>query len=668
MMRDATRSPMSDTELSRSLRIVAAALAAFVLVGGVLSLLGWLLDVPRLTDWQNSDVSIQGNSAAMLAICGLSALLYLVGFRKIVVVLGFVVAVAGALFVAQHFTGRDFGINHQLLFGRTWGQSTTVTPGRMGPPASASLLLLGVAILLLGATKTGSSWRGLIPKLTTAVALICAFSLVGYLFQARHFYAIPWRTAIAFQTTTMLVSIAVALTIVVHEQQPMRILREHSAAGLLARRVLPLLVILPPLISFLRVKGEELRFYDPGTGIALSSILMIVILVGIMWSALLVVSRHEQREREADRKKDEFLATLAHELRNPLAPLRNALHILRLKDSQSPEVVWSRDVIDRQLQQMTRLVDDLLDVSRISRGKIELRRERVELSQLVERAVETSRPLIDQGKHQLIVSIPETPILISADVIRVAQIFSNLLNNAAKFSDPGGQIHLSAEVRDKRVVVRVKDTGIGIPADKLARVFDLFTQVDHSIEKSHGGLGIGLTLVDRLVQLHGGTVSAHSDGIGKGSEFIVTLPLAGAPFAQAREPIAWAAGGNGRTAGSTRRILIADDNRDAAESLGMMLQLSGNEIRMAFDGVEAVSVAEEFRPDVALLDIGLPGMNGYDVARRIRERAGNSSIVLIAVTGWGQDEHRRRSKDAGFDHHLVKPVAPRVIIDLLATL
>jgi PAS domain S-box-containing protein len=368
--------------------------------------------------------------------------------------------------------------------------------------------------------------------------------------------------------------------------------------------------------------------------------------------------------KESDRRKDEFLAILAHELRNPLAPIRNAVQIYRAKGLPVPELQWATEVIDRQVHQMTRLVDDLLDVSRITKGKIELRKERVELAVVVNSAVEASRPLIEKWGHELTVTIPPQPIQLEADPIRMVQVLSNLLNNAAKYMDQGGRIWVIAERQSDHVLIRVKDTGIGIPTETLPRIFDMFTQVDHSLKRSEGGLGIGLTLVQRLVEMHGGTVEARSDGPGKGSEFVVRLAVA--VEVKGQGPQGAACDREKGAASARRRILVVDDNRDAADSLGMLLLMMGNEVYTAHDGLEAVGAAAAFQPDVVLLDLGLPKLNGYEAARRIREQDGGTDIVLVAVTGLGQEEDRRRSKEAGFDHHMTKPVEFAALQKLLA--
>jgi signal transduction histidine kinase/CheY-like chemotaxis protein len=366
--------------------------------------------------------------------------------------------------------------------------------------------------------------------------------------------------------------------------------------------------------------------------------------------------------RQADRRKDEFLAVLAHELRNPLAPVRNAVEVMRLRDVDDPGLRWARDIIDRQVQQMTRLVDDLLDVSRITRGKVKLQKEPVDLAVVVARAVESSRPLIDARHHELTVTLPPEPVPLEADAIRLAQVVANLLNNAAKYTGEGGRIGLAVERHGAEAVVRVRDSGVGIPAGMLTQVFDLFTQVESSVVRSQGGLGIGLTLVRSLVELHGGSVTAHSEGPGTGSEFVVRLPAL--PELRSGD---CGPGGNGRRAGSSaRRILVVDDNGDAADSLAVLLRLMGNDVRTARDGPAALEAAGAYRPDVVLLDLGLPRMSGYEVCRRLREGHFANGPLVVALTGYGQDEDRRRTREAGFDHHLVKPVNPDELGEVLA--
>jgi PAS domain S-box-containing protein len=368
--------------------------------------------------------------------------------------------------------------------------------------------------------------------------------------------------------------------------------------------------------------------------------------------------------READHAKDEFLATLAHELRNPLAPIRNAVQILQSRNLSESEVSWSRDVIGRQAGVMALLLDDLLDVSRITRRKLELRRERIAIDSVVANAVETSGPLFRAAGHSLTLDCPSDPVYVDADPIRLAQVIANLLNNAAKYTDPGGKILLSVRKEGGEAVVSVRDNGIGISPEMLPRIFEMFSQATPALARSQNGLGIGLALVRGLVELHGGTVAAHSDGAGKGSEFVVRLPSVTASSDGVAESSATRP--TPPPASSARRVLVAEDNTDAAESLVLLLRLERHDVEVAHNGRRAVEVADTFRPEVVLLDIGLPELNGYEVARRIREQPWGKSMTLVALTGWGQEEDRRAAEEAGFDHHFVKPLDPAVLLRLLA--
>jgi signal transduction histidine kinase/ActR/RegA family two-component response regulator len=365
-----------------------------------------------------------------------------------------------------------------------------------------------------------------------------------------------------------------------------------------------------------------------------------------------------------DRRKDEFLATLAHELRNPLAPLRNGLELLKIAKDDTALIERTRHMMDMQLGQMVRLIDDLLDVSRINNDMIELNKELTSLDKIIRQAIETSGPLIDAQHHKLTVDIPAEEILLDADVIRLTQVFANLLNNAAKYTPKNGQIAIRAAHTGDSVTIRIVDDGIGIPKEMLSKIFDLFMQVDHSLERSQGGLGIGLSLVKRLVTMHNGTVEAHSRGQRAGSEFVVRLPVARRPADIRR------AGADDAKQDKVvpRRILVVDDNADAASSLAMILGMLGHETVTANDGMQALEICEVFLPDVALLDIGMPKLNGYETARRMRLMHSSDKLVLIALTGWGQEEDRRRSIDAGFDAHVVKPVDVAEIQRLLAKL
>jgi PAS domain S-box-containing protein len=366
--------------------------------------------------------------------------------------------------------------------------------------------------------------------------------------------------------------------------------------------------------------------------------------------------------RDVDRRKDEFLAILAHELRNPLAPIRNSLHILRLTSQNDPVGERVGDMMDRQVNHMVRLVDDLLEVSRITSGKIALRKERVDLAAILQNSMETSRPLIDAVDHHLTLAFPPEPLIVDGDPVRLAQVFANLLNNSAKYTDAGGEIGITARREGGWAVISVRDTGAGIPREMLPSVFELFTQIDRHADRAQGGLGIGLTLVKSLVEMHGGTVQANSAGLGQGSEFVVRLPLV-----SDKRPAEL----SGTPEISTsllkpRRVLVVDDNRDAAESMGILLKLLGADVHVAYSGAEALEALPTYRPEVVLLDIGMPGMDGHEVARRIRQQPEFQKVTLIALTGWGQDEDRRRSQTAGFDYHLIKPADVDALQALLA--
>ncbi len=360
----------------------------------------------------------------------------------------------------------------------------------------------------------------------------------------------------------------------------------------------------------------------------------------------------EEALQAADHRKNEFLATLAHELRNPLAPIRNSLHILRMAGTDDPSAARVQEMLERQVNHMSRLVDDLLDVARITSGKIDLRTEPVEIAAVIRSAVEVSKPLIDAGRHRLATTLPAAPMTVEGDVVRLTQVIANLLNNAAKYMEPGGQIWLTVGSEGAEAVISVRDTGIGIATDMLPQIFQMFTQVDRDGKHTQGGLGVGLALAKKLVEMHGGRIEGRSNGKGQGSEFVIRLPLA----PQQLPAMDAAALVHDQNQPCCSRILIVDDNKDAAHSLGLLLRMLGNEVQTANDGPTALEVLESYRPTVVLMDLGMPGMDGYEVARRARELPQCKDVLFIALTGWGQEEDRQRTREAGFDHHLLKPV------------
>jgi signal transduction histidine kinase/ActR/RegA family two-component response regulator len=360
----------------------------------------------------------------------------------------------------------------------------------------------------------------------------------------------------------------------------------------------------------------------------------------------------EESLRQADRRKDEFIALLAHELRNPLATLRNALEVTRLTSDRNA-VPPTLDIMERQLVHMVRLIDDLLDISRLNRNKLELRRARVRLDEMLMSAVETVRPLIDEAGQELILSFPPEKLYVHADLTRLVQVFGNLLSNSAKYTPRGGRIWLTADTRGPDIIVWVRDNGIGIPLEALPRIFEMFSQVGRSIERSTGGLGIGLALVKGLVEMHGGTVTAQSEGLEKGSTFTVRLPAAESHVEHEipESPHIWP-----MARGPQRRILVVDDNRDSAASMALMLKLKGNDVQTAHDGVEAIEAAQAFRPQVILMDVGMSRLNGYEATRQIRQLPWGKAMTIIALTGWGQERDKEQAREAGCDGHLLKPV------------
>ncbi len=642
----------------RSLRRLSIVMALCTLTASITSFSGWALNIPRLTSWLNSEMSIQPNTAVLIALASMAILFLQSGYHRITRVLGGIVVLGGVLNLLQYMLDADFGFNHQLLFGREWGYAGTMAPGRFGPPASIAFLLIGVSLVLFG-FRSNRTHRH-VPVLALVVVLLTMFSLLGYLFGARNFYAIPWLSAIALPSAIMLMALAVNMIISAPHYHPMLLLCERSSAGSMARMVLPILIVIIPLFIWLRTKGHELGLFDLGTSRALGSALLMLAVVALMWVALLALRRREQRERDNDRRKDEFIATLAHELRNPLAPINNAISMLKLAQGNAETSARATEMIERQTAQLVRLVDDLLDLSRITRGKMELRRKRIELAPVIYQAVETCGPMADAAHQHITVELPEQSIYLDADPVRLAQVVSNLLNNACKFAGQSGGINVSAVRRDMDVVITVKDNGIGIPPNLLTFIFDMFSQIDQSLERSQSGLGIGLTLAKQLVELHGGNIEARSEGLGKGSEFIIHLPITIDQSASVSELK------NFNNANVKGRILIVDDNTDSANSLSDVLQLIGNETFVGHDGEAAVAQAERLRPDVILLDIGLPKLNGFDACRRIRENTWAKDILIIALTGWGQEEDRRKSTEAGFDVHLVKPVDIAGLLEIVA--
>jgi two-component system, sensor histidine kinase len=416
-----------------------------------------------------------------------------------------------------------------------------------------------------------------------------------------------------------------------------------------------------PVQDIARVAGEVVEKRDYSLRVQKTTDDEVGQLVDAFNRMLAEIGRRADALKEADQRKDEFLATLAHELRNPLAPMRNALEIQRIAGADPEVARKAREMMERQMKQMVRLVDDLLDVSRITTGKLAVRRGPMDLVDAVNDALEIARPAIEARGQQLEVRLPRGPVPIDGDRTRLAQVFANLLNNAGKYTQSAGRIEIDVSADAAKATVRVRDNGSGLAPESLLKIFDMFVQVDRTLERSQAGLGVGLSLAKRLVELHGGHIEARSAGLGKGSEFEVRLPTSGGRLEPRLAPVNEAA-----TVDSPRRILLADDNVDFAESLGQLLSSRGHDVRIAYDGAEALETAQRFRPQIAFVDIGMPKVHGYDVAKRLREQPMTAKCVLVAVTGWGQESDRKRAQEAGFDRHLTKPVDPREIESILS--
>jgi signal transduction histidine kinase len=659
---------------NRAGRSVSITLALYATIGAIVTLLGWLLDRQRLTDWNNDGVSMFANTAVGVLCLGVALLIFRCGNnvawqKSTTRFLATVAALIGGLTIFEHLSGVNLGID-TLLFNRPWGQRATTAPMRMGLPASTSLVILGTAMLLL---TDGPHARKIASMLALSVVTIVSLSLIGYWYKADQLFLIPRYTGIAWQTSTMLAALGIGLIAAVPNYGLLAILRRDDAGGLLARRLLLPIIAIPLLLGWLRLVGQQAELYDTAFGTAIRTVFEIILFVGMLWWTADSISRQaqiaraaEEALRHADRRKDEFLATLAHELRNPLAPIGSALQVIKRTDGQDLNLGQARDTIERQFGQMVRLVDDLLDVGRITRDKLELRPQPTELESVIQQAAESCRALAETGQHRLRIALPADPIWVHGDSVRLTQVFSNLLNNACKFTEPGGNINIAVEREGEHAVITVSDTGIGIAPDQLHNIFEMFSQVDQSLERNRSGLGIGLTLVKRLVELHSGSIAANSDGLNRGSTFTVRLPALANEPKSVPEKMSSAKPASSTATDSPKRILITDDNQDAANTMAMLLRLLGHEVEIAYDGPEAIQTAEIYGPEIMLLDIGLPGMNGYDVCRSIRQQPWGKSIRIVALTGWGQEEDRRNAREAGFDDHLVKPVDPQTLRKAIA--
>jgi signal transduction histidine kinase/ActR/RegA family two-component response regulator len=662
----AETTPHSVTEHS-----VAASRFASVLVAavGLAVLIGWLRDLPGLTSLYLPGPILKTNAALCLA-CGAIANLLLISSRSARRrwrIAGYVMAAVpttlGAFTLSEHIVGWDLGID-QMLATEQAGALATTSPNRMGPPGSTVNLLLGVALFL---RDSASARRRALSQLLALLACGIAFlPLMGYAYGFTGLYAIAEYTGISLVNAMALLVLALAVQAGRPDTGLASLFCREDEVGVFARRMLPAAVLLPFGIGWVLARQFGAGHVDAPFAISTMALVLIVLMAGVIWRTgrQLVLSldaraateralaESERTLRETDQQKTEFLATLSHELRNPLAPIRFAVELLK---GPSASAESARQTIERQVQHLTRLIDDLLDLTRITRDKLELHVRPSELRHLVNDAVNAVSSEIKRARHKLEIDLPPQPVWLNVDPDRVVQMLVNLLMNATRYSEPGGRIRVATTVADGDVTIHVRDSGHGIAAVDLDRVFERFVQVG---ETRHGGLGIGLALVKALAELHGGSVRARSAGRGKGSEFRLRLPRAAAPDAGA-------AVGDDHPLPSLR-ILVVDDNRDAADMLSRVMTASGHTVRVAYDGEEALRQALAFNPQVGFLDIGMPEMNGYELAARLRANPQLRDLFLVAITGWGQVEDRQRAMSAGFDAHLTKPADPVEIAKLLA--
>jgi signal transduction histidine kinase len=652
--------------MSARLWTVVAGAVALAISGPLLGL--WASgdpDLMKIAAWR-----CKTNTCVALVL-GATALVLRTSDRRSSIRLSHALAIAmtaiGALTMLE-YTGIDLGIDQ--LLAQDWPFTESVLhPNRMSPNAAISFVLLGL-VLVLSACRP--RWAAVGQILALGVIMIDGGALIGYLYDAAFLYRTGTFVRLSPYTALCFVVLAAGSFALRPEVGIVRRFRGDGIGAYLARRFVLPVVVIPIALGWLRVEGESLDWWGETTGSAVQVISYIFVFAAFVLyvarsldtiDARRKASEQELRQahdiaRAANRAKDEFLAMLGHELRNPLAPIGSALALMRLRD---PGPNHEREVIERQVQHMTRLVGDLLDVSRIAGGKIELDRTRVDIHQVIDEAMELVRPLIEDRRHEVSVEVADE-LAVEGDRARLVQIVSNLLNNAAKYTPPGGAIQVVASRDADNVVLKITDNGVGISPALLPQVFERFVQGTRSLDRMMGGLGVGLAIVRSLVALHAGTVAAASDGDGKGATFTVTLPLATTAAVEPSAPMPPPA-----AAAEARRILIVDDNQDAAELLAEVFQLAGHTVRVAHDGVRALEVDAEFDPECVMLDIGLPLLDGYEVARRLRQRDGARRRVLVAMTGYGQAEDVRRALEAGFDRHLVKPVSLAVTLQIIAS-
>ena len=644
--------------------VVAASRVASVAVTlmGIVVLIGWFSGMPALTTLGLPGPTVKTNTAIALTAGALATLLLSDRRRRrpYVVAAGALAALQaliGGLTFSEHLIGWDLGID-QLLATETAGAAATTSPNRMGPPASSANMLLGIALLLSGTTSPGL--RRASHLLAAITCVISILPLLGFAYGVTALYGIAQLTGIALSTAAALFLLSFAVLASMPDRGIVALLSRRDEVGTHARSMLSVAVLLPLGMGWLLARALHSGTVEGAFAISVMALVLMVGPAALIWrtgtqlaASLDARLATERALSEADREKTEFLATLSHELRNPLAPIRFALELLH----GPPEVSdRARQTIGRQVAHLTRLIDDLLDLTRITRNKLQLHVQPILASIVIGDAVDAVRGEAARAPHQLDLELPRDPVWLNADPDRVVQIMTNLLTNALRYTEPGGMIRVGARTIERQVELFVRDTGVGIATEDLQRVFDRFVQVGHA---RHGGLGIGLALVKGLAELHGGRVEAWSAGIGHGAEFRVRLPRADAPASTIIAPAP-------ALQPERLRILIVDDNVDAAEMLRTLLVQLSHDVCVAHSGEDGLAQATARRPHVGLLDIGMPGMNGYELAGALRRDAATAGMFLVAITGWGQEEDRRRAMASGFDAHLTKPADPDVLLRLVA--
>jgi signal transduction histidine kinase len=674
--------------LRRHIVTIVVALGGYMLLGGFVSFLGWALDAPILTDWDSDGIAIQANTTLVAIATGAALIALAVGRPRATAVLGAVVLALGALTILEHLTGANFGIDTPLTFGRTWGRVGVLSPGRMGPSGSVSWTALGGALLL--ASRAGTVRRQVAAILAIVPAAISALSLIGYLYGADALFTIPTLTVMAAQTASFILAASLALILSVPEHGPMILLAKNNAAGVLVRRLLPVLILGPVLLGFVRLLGERYGLYDTAFGSALRTIVEIALFLVLLWRTGVAIDRQTaerdlaevERQRlldlekaaraEAERQatiKDDFLATLSHELRTPLNAVLGWCQVLRTDFNDTDRARRAVDVIERNGRLQAQLIADLLDMSRIVSGKMRLDVQRLDLPKLIDAAIESLRPAADAKGLTIERAIEPPRERVNGDPARIQQIIWNLLSNAVKFTPRGGRVNVALSSTGPDVEIRVTDTGEGFPPDFVPSIFDRFRQADASATRTHGGLGLGLALVKQLVEMHGGGVTAASSGPGQGATFVVRLPVA------AEEPQKNAAPGKpaalepSATPGELPdlrgvRVLVVDDEPDALEMVRHILADSGADVLAASGADEALELIRGNRFDVIVSDIAMPKRDGYELITEVRR----SGIITpaIALTAYARADDRRKAMIAGYSGHAAKPMEPAELLARIA--